>query len=55
MEGKPNEFVAKSLNFTDDIVRGGDCQKRAVFKNGSDLLFVDLDYGGWAGSPVLVD
>ena len=41
MEGKPNEFVLKPLNFADDIVRGSDC----IFKNGLDTLFVDVDYG----------
>ena len=30
------------LNFADDIVRGGNCQKRTVFKNLSDALFINL-------------
>ena len=38
------------LNFADDVVRGGDCRKRAVLRNGSDTLFINLDYGGWARS-----
>ena len=55
MEGKPNEFVLKPLNFAEDIVRGGGCQKRAVLKNRSDGLFTYLYHGGWARSPLLVD
>ena len=31
------------LNFVDDMVRGGNCRKRAVFKNWSDTLFINLD------------
>ena len=38
------------LNFADDIVRGGNCRKKAVLRNRSDALFIDLDYGGWARS-----
>ena len=43
------------LNFADDVVRGGNSRNRAVLKNRSDALFVDLDYGGWNRSPFLVD
>ena len=55
MEGKPNEFVLKPLNFANDIVRGGNCRKRVILKNRSDTLFINLDYGGWARSPFLID
>ena len=43
MKGKPNKLVFESLNFADDIVRGGNGQKKAVFKNRSDALFINLD------------
>ena len=53
-EGKPNKLVWDPLNFADDIVRGCNCQKRAIFKNWSDALFINLDEGGWARSPFFV-
>ena len=40
---KPNKPVLEPLNFADDIVRGGNCRKRAIFKNWSDALFINLD------------
>ena len=52
-EGKPNKFVLEPLNFT-DIVRGGNCRKRAVLENRSDALFITLDHGGWARSPFFI-
>ena len=54
-EGKPNKFALEPLYFAGDIVRSGNRRKRAVLKNWSDTLFVDLNYGGWARSPFLVD
>ena len=42
-QGKPNKFVLEPLNFADDVVRDGDGRKRAVFRNWSDTLFVNLD------------
>ena len=42
-KGKPNKFVLELLNFADDIVRGDNGRKRAVFKNWSDALFINLD------------
>ena len=30
----PNKLVLESLNFADDIVRGDNGRKRAVFENG---------------------
>ena len=51
----PGEFVLEPLNFADDVVRGSNCRKRAVLKNKSDALFIDLDYGGRGRSPFLVD
>ena len=50
MEGKSNEFVLKKLNFADDIVRGGNSRKRAVLKNRSDALFINLDLVNGIGS-----
>ena len=41
--GRPNKLVLEPLNFADDIVRGSNCRKRAVFKNWSDALFINLD------------
>ena len=41
-------------NFVDDIVRSGNSRKRAVFKNWTDALFVNLDQGGWARPPFLL-
>ena len=38
-----NKLVLELLNFADDIVRGGNCRKRAVFKNWLDALLVNLD------------
>ena len=55
MKGKPYKFVLGPLNFADDIVRSSDSRKRAVLKNGTDALFVNLDYGGWARPPFFVD
>ena len=43
-----------SCNFADDMVRGTDCRKRAVFENGWDTLFVGFDYDEWARSPFSV-
>ena len=43
MQGKPNKFILEPLNFADDMVRGCNGRKRAVFKNWSDTLFVNLD------------
>ena len=43
------------LKFADNVVRGGNRRKRAILKNRLDVLFVDLNYGGWARSPFLVD
>ena len=45
----------KQLNFADDMVRSSNSRKRAVFKNGTDALFVNLDYGGWARPPFFAD
>ena len=50
-EGKPNKLVFELLNFTDDIVPGGNCRKRAVLKDRSDTLLINLDYGRWTRSP----
>ena len=41
--GQTEKFVLEPLNFADDVVRDGDGRKRAVFKNWSDTLFVNLD------------
>ena len=41
--GKPNKLVLEPLNFADDINRGGDSRKRALFKDCSDALFINLD------------
>ena len=49
--GKPNKLVLEPLNFVDDIVLGGNGQKRAVFKYWSGALFINLDKGGCARSP----
>ena len=54
MKGKSNKFVLEPLNFADDIVRGDNSQKRAVFKNWSDTVFINLDLGGWARSSLFV-
>ena len=54
MKGKPDKFVLEPLNFADDIIRGGNCRKRAVLKNRSDTLFIKLNYGGWARSHFLL-
>ena len=32
-KSKPDKLVLEPLNFADDIVRGGNCRRRAVFKN----------------------
>ena len=40
---KPDKLVVEPLNFADDMVRSGNCQKRAVFKNWSDALSINLD------------
>ena len=37
------KLVLEPLNFAGDIVRGGNCRKRAVLKNRSDTLFINLD------------
>ena len=42
MKGKPDKLVLEPLNFADDIVRDGNCRKRAIFKNWSDTLFINL-------------
>ena len=44
-----------NLYFADDIVRSSNSRKRAVLKNWTDALFVNLDYGGWARPPFFVD
>ena len=54
MKGKPNKFVLEPLNFADDIVRGDNCRKRAILKNRSDALFINLNYGGQARSPFFI-
>ena len=54
-KGKPYKFVLEPLNFADDIVRSSNSQKRTVFKNGTEALFVNLDNGGWARPPFFVD
>ena len=41
--GKLNKLVLEPLNSIDDIVQGGNCQKRAILKNGLDALFINLD------------
>ena len=51
---KPNKPVLEQLKFSYDIVRGGNDRKRAVFKDWSDALFIDLNQGGWAKSPLFV-
>ena len=43
MQGKPYKFILELLNFADDVVRGSDGQKRAIFENWSHTLFVNLD------------
>ena len=43
-----------AAEFADDIVRGNNCRKRAIFENWSDALFVNLDQCGWAWSPLFV-
>ena len=40
---RKNKLVWEPLNFVDDIVRGGNGRKRAVLKNLSDALFINLD------------
>ena len=50
-KGQAVKLVLELLNFAVDIVRGGNCRKRAILKNRSDTLFINLDYGGWARSP----
>ena len=35
-------------------VQGDNGRNRAMFKNWSDALFIDLDQGGWARSPILL-
>ena len=35
--------VLEPLNFADDIVRSSNSRKRAVFKNWTEALFVNLD------------
>ena len=42
-QGKRNKFVLEPLNFADDVVQDDDGRKRAVFKNWSGTLFVNLD------------
>ena len=42
-KGNPNKLVLEPLNFADDIVQDGNGRKRAVFKNRSDALFINLD------------
>ena len=42
------------FNFADDCVQCCYGQKGAIFKNWSDALFIDLQYGGRAGSPFLL-
>ena len=42
------------LNFADDNAQGGNCRKRAILKNRSDALFINLNYGGWAMSPFFI-
>ena len=42
-KGKPNKFVLEPLNFADDKVRSDNGRNRAVLKNWSDALFIDLD------------
>ena len=41
--GKRRASGINLLNFADDIVRGGNCRKRAILKNRSDILFINLD------------
>ena len=41
--GKPYKFVLEPLDFADDIVRSSNSRKRAIFKNWTDALFVNLD------------
>ena len=53
-KGKPDKLVLEPLNFADDMVRGGNCRKGAVFENWSDALFINLYLGGWARSPIFV-
>ena len=43
MTGKPYKFVSEPLNFADDIVQSSNSRKRAIFKNWTDALFVNLD------------
>ena len=54
MKGKPNKFVLEPLNFADDIVRGDNCQKRAVLKNRSDALFINLNMVNGLGPHFLL-
>ena len=53
-EGKPNKLVLEPLNFADDMVRGDDGRKRAVFKTRSEALFINLDWGGLERSTHLL-
>ena len=55
MKDKLNKFVLGPLNFADDIVRGGNCRKTALLKNGLDTLFINLDYGSWTRSPFFIN
>ena len=54
-QGKPYKFALEPLNFADDIVRSSNSRTRPVFKNGTDTLFVNLDYSGWARPPFFAD
>ena len=54
MQGKPNKFVLEPWNFADDCVQSCYGRKGAIFENWPDTLFVDLQYGGLAGSPLFV-
>ena len=54
-KGKTYKFDLEPLNFADDIVRSSNSRKGAVFKNWTDALLVNLDYGGWARPPFFVD
>ena len=40
-------------HFNDDIVRGGNCRKKAALKNRSNALFINLDYDGWVRAHFL--
>ena len=54
MKDKPEKLVLKPLNFADDIVRGSNGRKCAVFQYCSDTLFVNLNECGGAWSPLFV-